>query len=52
MLITAAVTYGLLQFEKSGFRPLELAIAALVGVIGLSYLAELLIAPVHWPAVV
>ena len=36
MLITAAVTYGLLQFDKRGFRPLELAIAALVGVIGLS----------------
>ncbi|ABB05625.1 Nramp family divalent metal transporter [Burkholderia lata] len=51
MLITAAVTYGLLQFEKLGFRPLELAIAALIGVIGLSYLAELLIAPVHWPSV-
>ena len=50
MLITAAITYGLLQFEKRGFRPLELAIAALVGVIGLSYLAELLIAPVHWPS--
>ena len=25
MLITAAITYGLLQFEKRGFRPLELA---------------------------
>ena len=51
MVVTGAVTYGLLQFEKKGFRPLELVIAALVGVIGLSYLAELLIAPVHWPAV-
>jgi manganese transport protein len=51
MLITGAVTYGLLQFERKGFRPLELVIAALVGVIGLSYLAELLIAPVHWPSV-
>jgi manganese transport protein len=51
MLVTAAVTYGLLQLEKKGFRPLELVIAALVGVIGMSYLAELLIAPVHWPAV-
>ena len=28
-----------------------LAQAGLVGVIGLSYLAELLIAPVHWPSV-
>lgn len=52
MLITAAITYALLQFEKRGFRPLELAIAALIGVIGLSYLAELLIAPVSWHAVV
>ena len=51
MLVTGAVTYGLLQFERKGFRPLELVIAALVGVIGLSYLAELLIAPVHWPSV-
>ena len=51
MLVTGALTYGLLQFERKGFRPLELVIAALVGVIGLSYLAELLIAPVRWPAV-
>jgi len=51
MLVTGAVTYGLLQFERKGFRPLELVIAALVGVIGLSYLAELLIAPVHWRSV-
>jgi manganese transport protein len=51
MLVVASVTCGLLQFEKKGFRPLELVIAALVGVIGLSYLAELLIAPVQWAAV-
>jgi manganese transport protein len=51
MLFVAAITYALLQVEKKGFRPLELVIAALVGVIGLSYLAELLIAPVQWPAV-
>jgi manganese transport protein len=50
-VVTGAITYGLLQFERLGFRPLELVIAALVGVIGLSYLAELLIAPVHWPSV-
>ncbi|HEY1999777.1 Nramp family divalent metal transporter [Paraburkholderia sp.] len=51
MLVTAAVTYGLLLFEKAGFRPLELAIGALVGIIGLSYLAELFIAPVAWAGV-
>jgi manganese transport protein len=52
MLVAAAVTYGLLQFEKKGFRPLELVIATLIGVIGLSYLAELWMAPVQWPAVI
>ena len=51
MCITAAVTYGLLQFEKRGFRPLELTIAALVGVIGLSYLAELAMTQIDWHAV-
>ncbi|GJG99721.1 Nramp family divalent metal transporter [Paraburkholderia terrae] len=51
MCVTAAVTYSLLQFERRGFRPLELAIAALVGVIGLSYLAELTMTQVNWRAV-
>jgi manganese transport protein len=51
MIVTAIVTYGLLLFEKAGFRPLELAIGALVGIIGLSYLAELFIAPVAWRSV-
>ncbi|HEY1610619.1 MAG TPA: Nramp family divalent metal transporter [Paraburkholderia sp.] len=51
MAVTAVVTYGLLLFERAGFRPLELAIGALVGVIGLCYLAEMFIAPIHWPDV-
>jgi manganese transport protein len=51
MGITALVTYGLLFFERGGFRPLELVIGALVGVIGLCYLLELFIAPVDWPDV-
>ncbi len=51
MVVTAIVTYGLLLFESAGFRPLELAIGALVGIIGLSYLAELFITPVAWPSV-
>ncbi|MFP3249455.1 MAG: Nramp family divalent metal transporter, partial [Paraburkholderia sp.] len=51
MIVTAVVTYALLLFEKAGFRPLELAIGALVGIIGLSYLAELFITPVAWPSV-
>jgi manganese transport protein len=48
--ITGVVTLAILQLDKRGFRPLELAIAALVGVIGLSYLFELAIAPPDWGA--
>jgi manganese transport protein len=48
--ITAVVTFAILQLDKSGFRPLELLIAALVGVIGLSFLCELVIAPPDWHA--
>ncbi|MFT4066512.1 Nramp family divalent metal transporter [Paraburkholderia sp.] len=48
MAITAIVTYAILFFEKNGFRPMEIVIGALVGVISLCYLAEVFIAPVAW----
>jgi manganese transport protein len=48
MGITAVVTYALLMLEGKGYRRLELTIGALVGVVGLSYLVELFIAPVGW----
>src|ERR1700726_780949 len=48
MVVTAAVTYGILMFEGSGFRPMELIIGSLVGIIGLCYLIEMFIAPVDW----
>src|SRR3984893_16663996 len=48
MVVTAAVTYGILTFESSGFRPMELIIGSLVGIIGLCYLIEMFIAPVDW----
>ncbi|TKC86851.1 divalent metal cation transporter [Trinickia terrae] len=51
MIVTAIVTYVLLLFEKAGFRPLELAIGALVGIIGLSYIVELFITNVAWHGV-
>ena len=51
MAITAVATYGILMFERRGYRALELAIGALVGIIVLCYLAELLVAPVEWGAV-
>ncbi|MGC2593901.1 MAG: Nramp family divalent metal transporter, partial [Xanthobacteraceae bacterium] len=50
MVVTAIVTYGLLMCEKFGFRPLELIIGSIVGVICLCYLIEMFIAPVDWGA--
>ncbi|MDR3463251.1 MAG: Nramp family divalent metal transporter [Beijerinckiaceae bacterium] len=51
MVITGVVTYAILMVERKGFRPLELIIGALIGLIALSYLVELFIAPVDWPSV-
>ena len=48
MVVTAVVTYALLMLDRHGFRPLELVIGGLVGVIGLCYLIEMFIAPVAW----
>ncbi|WP_330646977.1 Nramp family divalent metal transporter (plasmid) [Thioclava litoralis] len=50
MIITAIITYGILLFEGRGYRPMELIIGAFVGIIGLCYLAEVLIAPIDWSA--
>jgi manganese transport protein len=50
MAVTALVTYGILMFQNYGFRPLELIIGAIVGLIGLCYLVEMFIAPVDWAA--
>ena len=48
LLITFAITWGLLTFQSRGFRPLELVIAGFVGIIGVAYLIELFIAPPDW----
>ena len=50
MIVVAGITYAILSFDRGGFRPMELAIGALVAVIGFCYLAEMLIAPVDWRA--
>jgi manganese transport protein len=50
MIVTAIVTYALLMTEAYGFRPLELIIGTIIGVIGFCYLAEMFIAPVDWSA--
>src|ERR1700751_822997 len=48
MVITGIATYAILTLQRGGFRPIELLIGGLVGVIGASYLVELLIAPPDW----
>jgi manganese transport protein len=50
LLVTFVVTWGLLMIQARGFRPIELIITGFVGVIGLGYLVELLIAPPDWGA--
>ncbi len=48
MAITGVAVYLILSLDRSGFRPLELVIAGLVGVIGLSYAVELVVVPPDW----
>ena len=50
MLITAIVVYGILLFQRNGFRPIELIIGSLVATISLCYLVEMFMAPVDWGA--
>jgi manganese transport protein len=40
-VLTAIVSFALLQLQSIGFRPFEAAIAALVGLIGVCYLIEI-----------
>src|SRR6202167_6149994 len=50
MVITGCITYAILMLQRVGFRPMELIIGALVGVIALCYLIEMFIAPIDWGA--
>src|SRR5674476_1089885 len=50
MAVTAVITYAILIFQSRGFRPVELVISSLVGIIGICYLIEMFIAPVDWGA--
>ncbi len=51
MVVTAIITYLILIMEQGGFRRMEILIGAFVAVISLSYLIEMLIAPVEWGSV-
>jgi manganese transport protein len=50
MVVTAVIVYAILMCDRFGFRPVELIISSLVGVIGVCYLVEMFIAPVDWRA--
>ena len=50
MGVVAVLTYLVLLLDRRGFRPLELVIGAMVGVIGACYVVELCVAPPDWRA--
>src|SRR6058998_2256040 len=50
-LIAGIAAFAILGFQRWGFRPFEAVIATLVGVIGVSYLAELTFANPDWSQV-
>ncbi len=50
MAITAVLTYAILAVQGRGYRPIELIIGGLVGVISLCYVAELFLTPPDWRA--
>jgi manganese transport protein len=47
-ILTALATFLILGLERYGFRPLEAAITAFVGVVALSYVVELFLAKPLW----
>ena len=48
MAITAVLTWALLSLQRRGYRPIELAIGALVGLIAVAYIAQLAFVSVPW----
>jgi len=50
LFIVAPATYAILLLQGRGFRPMELLVSAFVGVVGVSYLIELVISPPDWGA--
>src|SRR5690242_11678295 len=50
MVVTAVIVYAILMSDRFGFRPVEVIISFLVGVIAVCYLVEMFIAPVDWRA--
>jgi manganese transport protein len=47
-LLTGVATYGILMMERFGFRPIEVFIGALLGVIAVCYLIETVVSKPSW----
>ncbi len=47
-ILTALVTFVILGLERYGFRPIEAAITAFIGVIALAYLVEMFLVQPDW----
>src|SRR5262249_35172898 len=50
VFVVAILTYAMLLLQGRGFRPMEILISAFVGVVGVSYLVEMVITPPDWAA--
>jgi manganese transport protein len=46
--ITAIITFAILGLERYGFRPIEVVITAMIGVISISYLIEIILGHPDW----
>ena len=51
VVVTGVITYAILLLEKRGFRPLELIIGSLVGLMALCYLIEVVKADPDWGSI-
>lgn len=49
-LLSLAAVFALLGLEQRGFRPLEMAVGALLAVVAAAYCVELLLSPIDWRA--
>jgi manganese transport protein len=50
LVVVGIATYAMLLLQGRGFRPMEILIGGLVGIVGVSYLIELAIATPDWRA--
>jgi len=50
-LLTAVVTFLILGLERYGFRPLEIVISLLIGIVAISYLLETILDQPDWRSV-